>query len=68
MFTRATIPLSSPHFDPPFMLLTAEVLSHERIQRFTDYRNLVLAAIKKKDLTDGGTPTPSIPKVSGSKE
>lgn len=46
------------------LTLEAEVLSHERIQRFADYRSLVIAAIKKKDLTDGGTPTPSIPKVS----
>ena len=51
------------HLNSLLILLIAEVLSHERIQRFADYRNLVLAAIKKKDLTDGGTPTPSIPKV-----
>ena len=48
------------------LTLVAEVLSHERIQRFSDYRSLVIAAIKKKDSTDGGTPTPSIPKVSDS--
>lgn len=59
--------LCNTRYNPLLMLtLVAEVLSHERIQRFSDYRSLVIAAIKKKDLTDGGTPTPSIPKVSDS--
>lgn len=40
------------------------MLSHDRIETFPDYRNLVLAAIMKKDLTDGGTPTPSMPSVT----